>query len=368
MNEENMIAGTKEEYENNGFDLLRYTAAFSVMMLHYSSYCMILSQNLPAQASAVMSRARHIALMFPGVVILFTMSGFLVAASFERAKTRKEFFLRRALRIYPELWICTIINLAVVCILVPQLLDRGMILWVMTQIFGIANTPACLKALPTGSINGTLWTIFTEVQLYIVLAIIYPFLQKMKGKQWMTFLSLLVAVNLVCAVLVRDGSGVMAKLIERIFVPYALWFFIGVFCFQKRQKMLPVLKKAFCPLLIIYLIMESVIMQMPGYYTGIVTGVLLPFMVIGCAYCLPKIRLKYDFSYGMFLYHWIILNIIVHFDLMNRMPWYAGLFLFITGTMTASVISWALKGGCYRVVKRIEIKAYKENSYRRIGS
>ncbi len=109
-------------------------------------------------------------------------------------------------------------------------------------------------------------------------------------------------------------------------------------------------------------------MQMPGYYTGIVTSVLLPFMVIGCAYCLPTIRLKYDFSYGMFLYHWIILNIIVHFDLMNRMPWYVGLFLFITGTMTASVISWALKGGCYRVVKRIERKAYRENSYRRIGS
>ena len=202
MNEENMIAGTKEEYENNGFDLLRYTAAFSVMMLHYSGYCMILSQNLPAQASAVMSRVRHIALMFPGVVILFTMSGFLVAASFERAKTRKEFFLRRALRIYPELWICTIINLAVVCILVTQMLDRGMILWVMTQIFGIANTLACLKALPTGSINGTLWTIFTEVQLYIVLAIIYPFLQKMKEKHWMAFLSLLAAVNLVCAVCV----------------------------------------------------------------------------------------------------------------------------------------------------------------------
>lgn len=92
MNEKNMIAGTKEEHENNGFDLLRYTAAFSVMMLNYSSYCMILSQNLPAQASAVMSRARHIALMFPGVVILFTMSGFLVAASFERAKTRKRVF------------------------------------------------------------------------------------------------------------------------------------------------------------------------------------------------------------------------------------------------------------------------------------
>lgn len=232
-----------------------------------------------------------------------------------------------------------------------------MILWLVTQIFGIANTPACLKVLPTGSINGALWTVFTEVQLYIVLGFIYPFLQRMKGKHWTVFLSLLAVMNLVCAVLARDGNGILAKLIERIFVPYALWFFIGVFCFQRRQGMLPVLKKAFLPLLIIYLINESVNMQMPGYYTGIVTSVALPFMVIGCAYCLPKIRLKYDFSYGMFLYHWIILNIIVHFDLMNKMPWYVGLFVFITGTMTASVISWTLRYRCNRGIKKIKEKS-----------
>lgn len=38
--------GTKEELEKNGFDLLRYLAAVSVMMLHYSGYCMMLSKNL----------------------------------------------------------------------------------------------------------------------------------------------------------------------------------------------------------------------------------------------------------------------------------------------------------------------------------
>ena len=57
-----------------------------------------------------MSGVRHISLLFPGVVILFAMSGFLVSASWERAKTRKEFFLKRVLRIYPELWFCTIVN------------------------------------------------------------------------------------------------------------------------------------------------------------------------------------------------------------------------------------------------------------------
>ncbi|MBD5486365.1 MAG: acyltransferase [Lachnospiraceae bacterium] len=341
-----------EEYRKNGFDLLRYIAALSVMLLHYSSYTMILSDNLPEKASAVMSEIRHTALLFPGVVMLFAMSGFLVSASFERAKTRKEFFLRRVLRIYPELWICTLINLAVVCIMVSELLDRGIILWLVTQIFGIAYTPACLKTLPTGSINGALWTVFTEVQLYIVLGIVYPFLQKMKEKHWAALLAVLAALNLVCAAAARETGGIAAKLIERIFVPYALWFFIGVFCFQRRQKMISVLKKAFLPLVIIYLIIESVNIQIPGYYADIVTGVMVPFMVIGCGYCLPKICLKPDLSYGMFLYHWIILNIITYLDLMNRLPWYAGLLLFIIGTMIVAVISWVLNFYCDNIWKK----------------
>lgn len=337
-----------DEYKKNGLDLLRYAAAVSVMMLHYSGYAMILSENLSETAAAVMDGARRITLLFPGVVILFAMSGFLVSASFERAKTRKEFFLRRALRIYPELWICTIINLAVVCVLVPELLDRSIIFWLVTQVFGIANTPACLKALPTGSINGALWTVFTEVQLYLVLGMVYPFLQKMKKRHWAAFLSTLAVLNLVCAEAARN-DGIAAKLIERVFVPYALWFFIGVFCFQKRREVLPVLKKAFLPLLLVYLIVESVNVRIPGYYTDIVTSVMIPFMVIGCGYCLPKIRLKPDLSYGMFLYHWIILNVIVHFDLMNRLPWYAALLVFITGTMIAAVISWAVLFCCENV-------------------
>lgn len=359
--------GTNEEYKKNGFDLLRYVAAFSVMMLHYSGYLMILSENMSEEATAVISGVRHITLLFPGVVILFAMSGFLVSASFERSKTKKEFFMKRALRIYPELWICTVVNLAVVCILVPQMLDGSMIVWLVTQVFGIANTPACLKTLPTGSINGALWTIFTEVQLYIILGFSYPFLKKMKKKHWAVFLMVLAILNLVCGAVAQDAGGIAAKLIERIFIPYALWFFIGVLCFQKRQEMLPVLKKAFPLLAIIYLIIEAVTFQIPGYYADIVTGIILPFMVIGCGYCLPKIHMKPDFTYGMFLYHWIILNIITHFDLMNRLPWYGGLLLFIIGTMTAAVLSWALKCGCSRGILSIERKANRERCCRGIG-
>lgn len=45
-------------------------------------------------------------IFFSGVVVLFAMSGFLIAASLERSKDRKEFFIKRVLRMYPELWVC----------------------------------------------------------------------------------------------------------------------------------------------------------------------------------------------------------------------------------------------------------------------
>lgn len=342
----------KAEYEKNGFDILRYVAALSVMLLHYSSYAMILSENLPARAGAVMDRTRQAALLFPGVVILFAMSGFLVSASFERAGTRKEFFRRRVLRVYPDLWICTAVNLVVICLLVPELLDQSMILWLGTQILGIANTPDCLKTFGTGSVNGALWTVFTEVQLYIVLGIVYPRLQKLKKIHWAAVLTGLAALNLACGGVVQDSESMLPKLIERTCVPYALWFFTGVFCYQKRQKLLAVLKTAFLPLLVVYLIIESAGISLSGYYTDIVTGILLPFLVIGCAYCLPGIRWKTDLSYGMFLYHWIILNVIVHYDLMNKLPWYVGLLLFLTGSVIAAAASRKLNFYCQKAYQK----------------
>lgn len=338
----------REAYEKNAFDILRYAAAVSVMLLHYSGFSMIYSD----QAVGVMDVIRRAALRFPGVVMLFAISGFLVSSSFERAKTRGAFFHRRFLRIYPELWICTVVNLIVVCILVPERLDRSMLLWLATQVFGIANTPDCLRTFATGSINGVLWTVFTEVQLYIVLGVVYPFLQKRKCGFWAMLLAALAAFNLVCGKLTQGTEGVAAKLIERSVLPYAIWFFIGVFCYVKRERMQPILKKAFIPLLLVYLFTGGLTERLPGYYTNIAASVCLPFLVIGGAYFLPSVRWKADLSYGMFLYHWIVLNIIVWFDLMNRLVWYQTLLLYAAASLMAAQGSLWLNRLCRRLYSR----------------
>lgn len=340
----------KEAYEKNAFDILRYVAAVSVMLLHYSGFSMIYSD----QALGVMNVIRCAAMRFPGVVILFTISGFLVSSSFERAESGSAFFRRRFLRIYPELWICTIVNLIVVGLLVPERLDRSILLWLVTQIFGIANTPGCLRTFATGSINGVLWTVFTEVQLYIILGVIYPFLQKRKYGFWAVLLAVLTAFNLVCWKLTQGTEGIVAKLIERSVLPYSIWFFIGVFCYVKRKRALPILKKAFVPLLLAYLIAGGLTERLPGYYTNVAASVCLPFLVIGGAYVLPAVRWKADLSYGMFLYHWIVLNIIVWFDLMNRLLWYQTLLLYAAASLMAAEVSLWLNRLCRRLYLSIE--------------
>ena len=45
----------RTEFEKNGFDVIRYAAACSVMMLHYASYSMIVSE----QAADIMDKANR---------------------------------------------------------------------------------------------------------------------------------------------------------------------------------------------------------------------------------------------------------------------------------------------------------------------
>lgn len=147
------------DVRKNGFDIIRYWSAISVMFLHYTAYALRLSDN----TDRAMYIIRNVVSFFHGVVILFSMSGFLVAGSFERSKNRKEFIVKRVVRLYPELWLCTLVNLVVVCSLVKSSLNKGIFTWLLTQVIGIAYTPTCLTNFATGSVNGALWTIFTEI-------------------------------------------------------------------------------------------------------------------------------------------------------------------------------------------------------------
>lgn len=339
-----------KDFYNNGFDLIRYWAAISVMLGHFAWKAQAFS-NTPIKAMDTMVSIMH---FFPGVVLLFAISGFLVTASLERSKSKKEYMLKRVVRLYPELWVCTIVNLIMLCIVVPNLLDKSIIVWLGTQVFGVANTPSCLANFATGSVNGSLWTIFTEIQLYVVICFLNGFLKKMNNVQWGIALSVSAAVNVGCDYAAKYFGGAIAKMIERAFVPYFIWFLLGCFIYHKRDVLIPVLKKLTLPLLAVYTVLRLLKWNLPGYYAGIMVGILAPLIAIGGGNCLPAIRIKCDLTYGIFLYHWVVLNVIVHYDLINLWDWGWCLLLLVTVTFALAWLSWRFVGRASgKLIKRI---------------
>ena len=335
--------------KKNSFDLLKYWAAFSVMFLHYTYYAFIEAE----QAWDFMDRLRKISEFFPGVIVLFTISGFLISNSMECSKSKKEFIKKRIFRLYPELWLCTLVNLGVLLIIAREYMDKKIVLWIVTQFFGIANTPSSLNTFATGSVNGALWTIFVEVQLYIIVCIGYGKLKKINIFHWSILLMVLAGLNLCCDYIARkQQNGLIPKLIERSFFPYAIWFMIGVFCYRYRRNIIGYLRYLTIPMLGIYRYVWINSAGQPGYYKGIGISILCPFIIIGLAYLLPTIRLKRDLCYGMFLYHWIVLNIIVKFKLLDKWKWYVCLIFFILTTLLLAYLSNVIIKKCLGLIDK----------------
>ena len=229
------------EFGKNGYDVLRYLWASLTILAHFSWKF----GEFPIAAAPLLNKITAATLYFNPLIALLSISGFLIAASLENSNGLKDFLTKCVLRLYPEFWIATIVTLLSLILVVPNLLDKSILFWLGTQIFGIANTPTILRTYGTGVVNGSIWSIFVQIQLYVVLGIFHKQIRRLKTWQWLIVLAVLLGANIGCDFLVSHGNELVAKVIGKIFVPFAIWFFTGVFVYYKRDKMIPLLKKLF---------------------------------------------------------------------------------------------------------------------------
>ena len=87
----------------NHFIWLRYLAAFSIVFSHSRQF-----DTAPSGYSEVIATLPW---LFPGVPVLFFISGFLISLSSIHSSTVAEFLIKRILRIYPPLWAAFILSI-----------------------------------------------------------------------------------------------------------------------------------------------------------------------------------------------------------------------------------------------------------------
>ena len=163
----------------NSLDVIRLFAAMQVAITHYLNLT-IVQYGIHDGADSFLLWFKRTLSLFPGVVILFTISGFLMGASLEKQETRITFLRKRFLRIYPGLWVNIVLTVAVILCVVKKAFSHisSLLTWAGIQAAGLAFTPEFLKEYGAGSINGALWTIMVEIQFYLLIGLFWKFLKK----------------------------------------------------------------------------------------------------------------------------------------------------------------------------------------------
>ena len=157
----------------NNFDALRLVAAASVMFSH----AFLIADGTQNNEWLIRLTGNQSILGLTGVFVFFAVSGFLVTQSYEQTRDPLRFVAKRALRIFPGLFVATVISAFVLAPLVTTLRPSAYFSQPAPYLYVLGNTlldqtvhelPGVMFVNnPVGlEINGSLWTLRFEVMMY----------------------------------------------------------------------------------------------------------------------------------------------------------------------------------------------------------
>ena len=248
---------------------------------------------------------------FRGVPVFFVLSGFLIWDSLGR-NSGKLYAKKRFFRIYPELWGAVALGLLVMLVLYRQTLSLPQVgAFTLTQsTFLQFWTPDCLRGYGCGTPNGALWTICVQVQFYIVIWFAFKLLRKQKKVGWLVVMLTTMAVGALLPVLESRLPEIGCKLLQQTLLPYFWLFMLGCLLANYSTQLLPWLKKLWPALLALAAVIKWTGWDLHASY-DLLHSSFLTAGLIGFAYCLPKLNIRIDISYGVYIYHMIVINAMI---------------------------------------------------------
>ncbi len=334
----------------NNFDLIRLIAAFQVLIWHGAEHFKIFNSIYGFLA---------ILFHFPGVPIFFTISGFLISHSLERNNfDLRKYFRNRALRIYPALWVCTILTGLLLIYFIRPIVVKDLLIWFAAQIsfFQFYVTPS-LKAWGVGHPNGSLWSVAVELQFYLILPILLYIINRPKK---LLYTNILLAVLFICAVFITYFINTNAWIISHELLSkflgntvfYHLYFFLtGIAIYKNFGWLEKYLKDKVLIWLLIYAAYVLILHTWLNLYIdprhvsilGIIANTLLSLLSLSFAFSyvnLSKSLLhENDISYGIYIYHLPVVNIMLSYNLYGSI---SDLMVMATIVAILAYASWKL--------------------------
>lgn len=330
---------------NNNFNLLRLLAAFGVIITHSYTLLGFAERDLIARATnGLLSFSRL------GVYVFFVISGCMVASSLWNSKSIVSFFWKRFLRIFPALFVVlffTVFLAGPFLTSVPlkeyflqpgsyhYLLGGSILYDIQYTLLGVFTDN------PTRGVNGSLWTLPYEWTLYVILACLVVPLKKKRVIKLLVFIGILLLLR------VLVGRYLIFQIIQplnldtRQLLLWGVLFFSGTLSLELREyfKFNFLLSLA----LVLFLVWMSFVNKKASLYVMLAV---VPYITISLASVqLPKQIMeffsRFDYSYGFYIYAFLIGQILVHLFGAHLEVWSLALLTIIT-TMPFAMASWYL--------------------------
>ena len=344
-------------HRQNNFDLIRLLAAAQVVVAHAIGHTSLASQ-LPAWGRQIFDAL----MLLPGVPIFFVISGFLITKSYERNPADLGgYFWRRGLRIFPALWVCLLVTLAVLGsfgFLKPDFIfSKTFVAWLAGQVsfFQFWN-PEHFRSFGIGVANGALWTITVELQFYTFTPLLHflgrrrmPAKALIAGLFLISFASYCVMDDTVNGPGGFTGAPMFFKLLHVTLLPHLWMFLLGVLIHWNFESLKSRLEGKFLHYLLGFIAFTWLLgnyiehRSLPFYLAYLPSRALLALATIAAAFSCRSLSNQVlrgtDISYGIYIYHAVVINVLVQLGLMTSLRSVA---LVYAIALVLAVLSWHL--------------------------
>ncbi|MDQ0042688.1 acyltransferase family protein [Variovorax boronicumulans] len=292
----------------NNLEWMRLLFALQVVLVHGGEH---LGAALPG-----IDIIRH----FPGVPAFFFVSGFLIYASYVNAPDRR-YFENRFLRLFPGLVFVTLggVGVALVAHDGNDLVARfsSYVIWFFAQTtLGQAYNPAFLRDVGVGVINGSLWTLTTEILFYLCVPVIVWMERRIRYTvpilAGLSFAIYAAGPVLSQTAIYREKS--FYDLIALTPIAWGWMFGAGILAvkhFSAIQRHMRLLPLAVVPLVGLMFVGSGALFGSSGNRLGLVYFLLYAALVLWCAFGTPFRGLRIDLSYGAYVWHMPVINLLL---------------------------------------------------------
>lgn len=299
----------------NNFDLLRFIFASIVMLVH----ALVLS-NSTGLFSYLNLLSADIA-----VKSFFVISGFLIFMSYEKSSSTHSYFIKRIRRIYPAYFTVVILFSLIggflstlpICEYFCLDLIKYLVFNLIFLNFIHPNLPGLFDQNTLSAVNGALWTLKIEVMFYIIVPVIVMLFKKLNRLFVLVALYILSFVYSFCMFKLAEthGGGIFIEL-QRQLPGQLIYFVVGAAGYYYYEYFIAH-SKALMGLALVCLIIKPLLPWIA--IEPLVFGILALFLALAFPY-LGNFAKYGDFSYGIYIIHFPVLQIFVSYHLFDTSP------------------------------------------------